>query len=398
MKTAILHRLAFGFDRARNALVFQGLLEDGYQFEVVFPIGHVAMVFDAEASTLGHRGAPLLGAVETVDAFLQAVEVLDGNGIELGWFGSKLAKSVSHAVSSVGKAAYNATIKKVANTAVSVARAGVNIAKGQNVLRSVGGVVRTATADLKVVGQYAGTVPGIGTGIGALASGANAALSGKSLTDIAKATAVGAVPGGPLAQAAVSAAVNLTQKGIEGHNMVKAAAGELINAAASMAPPATQAMIRQTAMAAISGNNILSAAQHAAIQTALAQVPDANARSLLTHLASGQANAASLVHAAGGELAAKMITAAPSGAVARMLNQGAAIAPATPHFIAIGAHGLAAAAAGYRAARLASAPATPNNVANLARLRTNVSAMLRSGHPQAALITAGLQSAKLHAA
>ena len=398
MKTAILHRLAFGFDRARNGLVFQGLLEDGYSFEVLFPIGHVVMVFDAEASTLGYCGSPMLANVETVDGFLQAVEVLDGNGIELGWFGSKLVKSVGHAVSSVGKAAYNATIKKVANTAVSVARAGVNIAKGQNVLKSVGGVVRTATADLRVVGQYAGTVPGIGTGIGALASGANAALSGKSLTDIAKATAVGAVPGGPLAQAAVSAAVNLTQKGIEGHNMVKAAAGELINAAASMAPPATQAMIRQTAMAAISGNNILTAAQHAAIQTALAQVPDANARSLLTHLAGGQANATSLVHAAGGELAAKMISAAPSGAVSRMLNMGAAIAPATPHFIAIGAYGLAAAAAGQRAAKLASAPATPSNVANLARLRTNVQALINSGHSQAALITAGLQSAKLHAA
>ena len=398
MKTMILHKIAFQFDRARNGLVFQGVLEDGFQFEVVFPIGHVAMVFDGEASRLGYIGRPMLGSVETVDGFLESVEIMNSDVPELGWFGSKLVKSIGKAASSVGKFAYQNTVKKVADQAIAVARAGVSIAKGGNVLKAVGGVVKSSTGDLKIAAQYAGTVPGIGTAVGALASGANAALNGKSLTEIAKATAVGAIPGGPLAQAAASAALNVTQRGIEGHNMVKAAASEVVNAAISMAPPATQNLIRQTATAAINGNNILTAAQHAAIQTAIAQIPDEHARNMVAQLATGKASATSLVSAAGGALTGRVVGSNANGAMSRLLNAAATVAPSTPHFVAISASGLAAAHVGHVGAKLASAPPTAANIAALQKFRANLEATAASGHPHASLIFAGLRAAPLKAA
>jgi hypothetical protein len=379
----------------------------------------------------------MMGHIETVDGFLGYVESLDGpiecEPIELGTDfsgaakklnaataafaeirktrpltdadyakygvskpGPGLLKQIGGAIKSVGKVAFDNTIGKVAKTAVSVARAGVNIAQGQNVLKSVGGVLKTASGDLKLVGQYAGNIPGIGTGIGALASGANAALNGKSLTEIAKATAVGAMPGGPLAQAAASAALNLTQAGVEGKNLVKAAAGELVNAAVSMAPPATQAILRQTAQSALAGRNVLTSAARSTLNIALAQVPDPNARALLSHLASGAATPESLVQAAGGQLAGQVVS--QGGAGSRMLNSAATIAPSTPHFAAISAKGLAAASAGYSAARLAQSPPTPVNVQNLARLRNNLTNMAQSRNPQTGLIVAALKSAALKAA
>lgn len=152
MYQATMHRLAFSFDRTRQALVFQGQLENGYTFEVAFPIGHIALTFDNQASELGYIGAPIMGDVDTVDSFLGAVEIMHQRetGVELGWFGSKLVKSVSHAVSSAAKGvgsvaskAYTATVKKVGQQAVKYARKGVEAV----------GKAGTAIARSKLVGQ-----------------------------------------------------------------------------------------------------------------------------------------------------------------------------------------------------------------------------------------------------
>lgn len=142
MYSATVHTLGFVFDRQRQALVFTGTLENGFAFEVAFPIGHVTMTFDREAAGMGYCGEPLLGSVDTVDSFLGAVEVMHRREtgtelgyVELGWFGSKLARSVSHAVSSVAKTvakpvstavkAYVNTVKKVGQQAVKYAKAGI---------------------------------------------------------------------------------------------------------------------------------------------------------------------------------------------------------------------------------------------------------------------------------
>jgi hypothetical protein len=76
MYSATMHQLTFGFDRIRNALVFSGKLENGFEFEVCFPIGHVTLTFDREAAQLGYLGEPICGAIDTVDGFLGNLEVL----------------------------------------------------------------------------------------------------------------------------------------------------------------------------------------------------------------------------------------------------------------------------------------------------------------------------------
>lgn len=173
MYQATMHRLAFNFDRARQALVFQGQLENGYTFEVAFPIGHVALTFDTQASELGYCGAPIMGDVETVDGFLGAVEIMHQRetGVELGWFGSKLVKKVSHAVKSVATKAYKATVQKVAKQAVNYARKGAAVA----------GKVGVAIARSKLVGQaLAGTAlvfPAVGAPALAAWGAANRAVA-----------------------------------------------------------------------------------------------------------------------------------------------------------------------------------------------------------------------------
>ena len=419
----VLHKLAAGFDRSRNGLVFQGLLENGYQFEVLFPLGHVSMVFDREAAALGYAARPMLGHVETVDGFLGAIEVLSAP--ELGWFGSKLVKKAvntiaKQAVSVARKAvsanpvvkaakaanaiAHGQNVLQVAKSSVSVpvavsALRGIsNVARGQNIVRQAAPLVADARAKLKVVGSYGANVPGVGTAAGALASGANAALAGQSLTDIAKATAAGAVPGGPLAQAAVSAGLNLAQAGVEGKNLVRAAAGELVNVVASMAPPATQGFIRQTAQAALSGRNVITAAQRAALMAAISQVPNTGGRALLNNLASGTATPQSLLTAAGGQLVGRVVAQVPTGSMSRMLNAHAAVSPVTPHFNAISGAGLAAVHAGHQVAKLAASAPTQANVMALARVRSNLAALLRTNSAHGKLVTSALQQAPVRAA
>jgi hypothetical protein len=188
-----VHQLMFGFDRASNCLIFQGELEDGYKFGVAFPIGHVALTFDREASSLGYVGQPMLGAVDTIDSFIDAVEILDRRernraNAELGDVFDRIramqqtlvnaAKSgatkeqliakqkellkgavlpagavdkAAKGVTTVASKAYDATIKKVGQQAIKVARTGVQYAgkAGMALVRSK--LVGTALAGAAVV-------------------------------------------------------------------------------------------------------------------------------------------------------------------------------------------------------------------------------------------------------
>ena len=144
MYQATVRRLQFGWDTKRQALVFMGTLENGFQFEVAFPVGHVAITFDKVAAEMGYVALPQCGDIETVEGFLGAIELAhqDETGTELGWFGSKIARSVGRAVksaartvtrpvASVASKAYNATIKKVGQQALRYARAGIRqVGKG----------------------------------------------------------------------------------------------------------------------------------------------------------------------------------------------------------------------------------------------------------------------------
>lgn len=142
MYSAVVRKLQFGWDTKRQALVFMGTLENGFQFEVAFPVGHVALTFDTVAAEMGYVSMPQCGDIETVEGFLGAIELahLEETGEELGWFGSKLARSVGRAVSSAAKTvakpvtkvvskaakAYVSTVRKVAKQALKYGRAGVS--------------------------------------------------------------------------------------------------------------------------------------------------------------------------------------------------------------------------------------------------------------------------------
>lgn len=188
MYSAVVRRLQFGWDTKRQALVFMGTLESGFQFEVAFPVGHVALTFDSVAAEMGYVALPQCGDIETVEGFLGAIEMMhqDETGTELGWFGSKLVKKAAHAVSSAAKGvakaakytpvglavravgkpvsslaskAYQATVKRVGQQALKYARAGVStLGKGALTLarsKALGTALGVAAVAFPAVGAPA---------------------------------------------------------------------------------------------------------------------------------------------------------------------------------------------------------------------------------------------------
>lgn len=128
-----------------------------------------------------------------------------------GWNPLKSIKSavnsVAHVVSKVpGVSTITAPVKFVSN-----------VARGQNVVRSLGkagsSVVRDTRSALPVAAGVASFVPGIGTGVASGLSAVNAASQGKSLRAIAEEAAIGAVPGGQLYKSAIQAGIDVARGG-----------------------------------------------------------------------------------------------------------------------------------------------------------------------------------------
>lgn len=402
MNEVIVHQLNFMFDRSREALVFSVVLENGNQFAVAFPISHVAMTFDKAMIGEGYVGEPLMGDVATIEGFWSSLKKIASAPIKLA---TKVTMAPFKAVAPKSvQNAFNKTINKVGQQAVHFARSGANfvakqtlvpfkaisdIAQGKNVLQSLKGV----TSQVQIV---ASLVPGIGTLASMGIGGITGAIEGKSLADIAKLVAAGAVPGGPLVVAAAQTAINMANAGIHGQNILKAARDELIKGAASMIPdPRLQAIVSQAALAAASGQNVLKGAQSAILNQALAQLPDMGARKALETALSG-AHAASIISAAGPKLLTK-VAALPNsstGAIVAGVVTAAGKAKGSMHgpfgfmqtpvshlFPAISAHGLAAHHVANQVAR--------NPMAH----RQRVFQLAKSNHPSAQLMIASLRSA-----
>jgi hypothetical protein len=234
---------------------------------------------------------------------------------DTGWFGSKLVKSIGKAAKAVAKVAVSPVTH-----AASLAS---NIASGKNVLKSVKGYVSSELKTAKQVAPYVqaalSAVPGIGT-VGAMAiGGVSAGLQGKSLYDIAKGAASGAIPGGPIAVMIASGAANLAKAGIQGKNLLAAARDEAIGAAASLVPnPQLRNMLASAAKAAASGQNVLASAKGAVISEALAQIGDPTARAAMTAALQGK-SPAQILTSLPGTTAAKFIAGNPAGALAKMV-------------------------------------------------------------------------------
>lgn len=231
---------------------------------------------------------------------------------------SKIAHSASSAVSSVART--------VGKAALAPAKLASNVARGQNVLKSL----KTAASEsglnrsnLSAVAKYAGSVPGIGTAVGAGASALNAVAAGQSLANIAKSAAIGAIPGGPLAQAAASAAASVAVAGVQGKNLARAARDEVLNEAIKLAPGPAQGLLGSTVRAALSGQNVMSAAKRSVIAAALNQIPDGAARSLVKSAVSGQTDPAALLAKAPGALVGRVIARNPAAATAQAIQSSA---------------------------------------------------------------------------
>lgn len=410
MYTATIHRLGFQYDRRRQALVFTGMLENGYQFEVCFPIGHVAVTFDNEAANLGYIGEPLMGDVVTIEGFFSSLA-------KIVTAPARAVQSAAKRVANTAKKAYDNTIKKVANQAIYYAKKGVSavgkgiaaagkfvantalvpfkaaydIGSGKNVLQSLQGVIKQA----QIVASF---VPGVGTLAAMGVSGMNGVLQGKSLTEIAKGVVAGAIPGGPLVSAVAMTAANMVQAGVEGKNIIKAAANELANEALKFVPSTdAQAILRNATAAALRGENVLQGAKAALVNQALAQIPDAGAQQALRATLAGK-SADQVVAAAGAAQGGKFLMAVAAlpntntGAlVGSLVHQVTAAAPTqAPRmtvpvrpahaFPAVGAKGLAAVHASTQA------------VPRLAQLRPQVARLAQSNAPVARMAIAGLKS------
>ena len=214
-------------------------------------------------------------------------------------------------------------LTSVAKVATAPVKAASDIAHGKNVLKSVSTMVKSSLPPksvLAAVGKYAGSVPGLGTVVGAGANAFSAALSGKSLAQIASATAMGAIPGGPLVQNAVRAAGNIAVAGVKGQNIARAARDEVIKAAVGLAPPAVQGVLDGTVRAALSGGNVLSAAQRSVVASALNQIPNDQARQMLAGVVKGQTSPEQILSAASGQQLGAIISQNPGGQLARLMS------------------------------------------------------------------------------
>ena len=207
---------------------------------------------------------------------------------------SRAAKSASRAVRKTAKSAYKAGKKgaqyagkhagKVGSYALppgagAAIKFGRDVARGKNVVSSFKSAAKANIDDMRKRMRHAqiaaSIVPGAGTGVSAALGAANALADGRPITDAAIEAARGAIPGGPLAQAAFDMGINLAQ----GQNLSNAALG----AARNRLPAGARAAF-DTAVALGKGQNL----QQAALAAARGHLPPEARAGLDTAMALGR--------------------------------------------------------------------------------------------------------------
>jgi len=122
-----------------------------------------------------------------------------------------VVKSVGEGAVSIG----GGLVKTVGNVALSPVRLASDIAQGKNVLQSLSDTVKRDLQSAKELAPYAqavlSVVPGVGQGVNAAIAAGAALAHGQPITDALVAGVKGMVPGGPLAQQALSTAYNLAK-------------------------------------------------------------------------------------------------------------------------------------------------------------------------------------------
>lgn len=237
---------------------------------------------------------------------------------ETGWFGSKLLKKATHAVSSVAKVAgkgVSSVGKAVSKVPVlgSVAASPFQIAggglQGRNIAKQLG-------REMKTAGQVVSFMPGLGTAVGAGLKIGGAGIGGENIAkaainaaktavpyanlainavtaarDIATgknvfasvkngavSAALDAIPGGQYSAQLARSVLNVASAGVQGQNVINAGAKEVVASAIAMAPAVSRETLNAAILAASRGQNPLKGAAAAAVRTALSQIPDLGAR------------------------------------------------------------------------------------------------------------------------
>lgn len=239
-------------------------------------------------------------------------------------FGSGVQKALQSAGSSALKVV-TAVPKAVGTTAV-------DIAKGQNVLKSLEkgatAVAKDTIQAARIVGNVATLIPGVGTAaafaIQYTGSVADAVAHGKnvasSLEHAALTAALNSLPGGELTGAAIRTVANIAAAGVQGQNVLKSAAHEITGAAINLVPSdAARSVLQGAADAALSGQNVLQGAKAAAINQALNQIPDASARQAVEGILQGKPPE-SVLQGVGSNLLARAAAAAPTGGAAAIVT------------------------------------------------------------------------------
>lgn len=226
-----LHTLnSLGWEWRENGVVICVRYDRDKSVSVFVPLQKVWEIFNRH---FAHVGCPLsLGVGEpfTVGGFFSSIthavsSVAKGVAKATGVTAvAKAAQQVAQVAKNYGTAALNLVAKvpivgPLAKSAANLVTAPLGmvdaIARGGRIDKAALGALKDSLASVKQIAPYAQTVmslvPGVGTGLSGALGASLALASGQSLNDAFLAGVKGAIPGGPLVQAAAGVAIDAMQ-------------------------------------------------------------------------------------------------------------------------------------------------------------------------------------------
>ena len=293
----------------------------GKTMRAFVPLSRVYLAFDQELQSVGCVGACSVGAQLSVGGFFSFVKKAVKSVGKVAK--AVVPKAIQRAASTVvntaqhyGAAALHAVNKipvlgTITGTAESLAllpaTAAQQLVAGKRIDQIALGQFKGALAGAKTLAPYVQTVvsfvPGVGTGISAGIGAATALAQGQSISEALLAGVKGALPGGPLAQAAFSVASDAMQ-------------GKPISTIAIDAIPGVSPQAKQALIAGLGAAKDIAAGKNVAttvLDNAIHQLPPQYQKAVQIGVAMGHAK--NLQGAAGAAVqgAAQLVAHAAAG-------------------------------------------------------------------------------------
>src|SRR6478752_634657 len=296
-----------GWDWRENGVVLKVQTASGQtmQQEVFVPLNRVWKEFAGEFAAVGCPLPMAVGEPLTVGGLFSSIahavssaakgvakgvsSVAKATGVTaVTKAAAKVAKVATnyaqHAVSALGKIPVIGPLANAAGNLMLLPANTVNqLAAGDRIDRVALGSLKSALANVKAIAPYAQTVlsfvPGVGQGLSGAIGASMALAAGQSISDALLAGVKGAIPGGPLAQAAFSVASDVMQ----GKQITTIA----INALPGLSPQAKAAMLQglDAAKRLAKGEKV----SQVVIDAALKQLPPEAQKAVQIGAAIGQA-------------------------------------------------------------------------------------------------------------